>query len=371
MTTFDRYLLWRFLHVFGILFMTTYGLYVVIDGFTNIDDFQEGKDQAFDVLMRMVEYYGYHSSIFFDMSASILSVVSAMAVFALLLRHSEIHPLLAAGIPAYRLAIPTVVGTLLVSGMLAVNQEWIVPRISHQLQSSRGASDTKVQKVEQVNDYDSGIVIGGKQLQPKPRRVIEPRFVLPFPNITEKLTMLEGSEAVFWNATEKRPSGWLVKRASPSYEKLKLTDDGRKRVVATNRPGDIFIVTDVSFDQLSSRSQSYKYVSTAALLRRIRNPAFSIITVRAQTMNFHFRLLRPLLDVTAVLIAIPLIVRKESRSIVGNMAICTGVLGVVYGLTQATFYLGSINIVSMDLASWMPVIFCGSLSAWLSGIIQT
>jgi len=39
-TTFDRYLLRRFWHVFGIGFFATVGLYVVFDGFTNVDAFQ-------------------------------------------------------------------------------------------------------------------------------------------------------------------------------------------------------------------------------------------------------------------------------------------------------------------------------------------
>ena len=44
MTIFDRYLLGRFTWVFVVLFVTTFGLFVVIDGFTNVDAFQEESD---------------------------------------------------------------------------------------------------------------------------------------------------------------------------------------------------------------------------------------------------------------------------------------------------------------------------------------
>ena len=38
--------------------------------------------------------------------------------------------------------------------------------------------------------------------------------------------------------------------------------------------------------------------------------------------------------VLCVFVAVPLILRKESRSLVVNMAICAGILGGIYGLTQ-------------------------------------
>jgi len=40
-TTFDRYLISRYLQIFLILFVSVFGLYVVIDGFSNVDEFQE------------------------------------------------------------------------------------------------------------------------------------------------------------------------------------------------------------------------------------------------------------------------------------------------------------------------------------------
>ena len=39
MTTFDRYLLSRYCHVFVVFFVAAMGLYVVADGFTNLEDY--------------------------------------------------------------------------------------------------------------------------------------------------------------------------------------------------------------------------------------------------------------------------------------------------------------------------------------------
>ena len=48
LSTFDRYLLARMLHTFIVFFVATYGLYIVIDLFTNIDAFQVESQAAAD-----------------------------------------------------------------------------------------------------------------------------------------------------------------------------------------------------------------------------------------------------------------------------------------------------------------------------------
>ena len=120
MTTIDRYLLGRFWHVFGIGYVATVGLYVVFDGFTNIDAFQErsGEAGSLSLLSRMAEYYGYKSLEMFEMVGPILTVISAMVVFALLLKNRELNPLLSAGVPAARLVFPMLVGTLAINLLL-------------------------------------------------------------------------------------------------------------------------------------------------------------------------------------------------------------------------------------------------------------
>jgi lipopolysaccharide export system permease protein len=63
--------------------------------------------------------------------------------------------------------------------------------------------------------------------------------------------------------------------------------------------------------------------------------------------------------------------RKESHSLIGNMVVCAGVLGMLYVVTQGCFALGSIGQLSPDLAAWLPVILTGILSSWTSGLVQT
>lgn len=370
-TTFDRYLLKRYGSVFGILFVCIFGLFVVIDGFTNVDAFQETAHSPLDVLVRMADYYLYQSSALFDLIAPILAVISAMVVFALLVRHAEVHPLLAAGVPLYRLLVPVAGGAIAVNVAVFANQELIVPQISHRIQASRGERGDDGQNVDPVYDYDSHIRIDGRKLFLATRRLSQANFVLPVPEVVEELTTLKAREARYVEATPQRPAGWILRDVAPRYGGLRLTADGRARVLPLDDPADVFVASDVSFDQLHNRNRSQQFAATPELVRRIRNPAYGVASLRGTTLQVHSRLVAPLGNVLSVLVAVPLIVRRESRSLVLNLALCTGVLIAVYGMAQAFLYLGRVGFIPTDLAAWGPVIVAGTLGAWLSGFAQT
>ena len=371
LTTFDRYLLKRYLSVFAILFVCTFGLFVVIDGFTNVDAFQETAGGTLDVFLAMAGYYTFQASAFFDLIAPILAVMSATVVFALLMKHAEIHPVLAAGVPLYRLLVPVILGAIAVNALAFANQELIVPRIAHRIQAARGQSAAEGHAVDPVYDYDSRIRIDGHELYLSERRIHQANFVLPVPEIVQDLTTLKSRQATYYDATPERPAGWLLEDVTPRYADLSLTDAGRSRVLPSEDAADVFVATAVSFDQLHNRNRSQQFASTPELVRRVRNPAYGVASLRGTTLQVHTRLVAPLANVLSVLIAVPLVVRRESRSLVVNLALCTGVLIVVYAAAQACLYLGRANLIPTDLAAWAPAILAGTLAAWLSGSAQT
>ena len=370
-TTFDRYLLRRYLHVFAILMISMYGLFVVIDGFTNIDEFQEVSDDASVVARSMGEYYLYQFSAFFNMLGAIISVTAVIVVFGLLQKNCEIAPILAAGIPTFRLVRPFLFGTIFVNALIFANQEVVIPKIAHILQSDRTEPGKTGKKVEPVLDYKTHIRIDGQKLFMADKRLSGANFVLPVPEIAIDLTTLNATEATFHEATKDRAAGWHLREAKPSFKELSLTTVGKRIVLPMEDPQDMFVVTDISFDQLSNKNSSYEYVNTTELIRRIRNPAYGSASVNGQIIHLHSRLVTPIANVLCVFVAVPLILRKESQGLVTNMAICAGVLGLVYGLTEAFLYCGRVNWLPADLAAWCSPILTGSLGAWLHDVTQT
>ena len=375
MTTFDRYLLRRFLHTFVILFVTFFGLYVVIDGFTNLDGFQEGEEGGVEtlvILRRMAIYYAYQSSWLIEMVGPTVAVSSVMVVAALLVKHSEYQPILAAGVPIFRICWPIGMGLLMVTGGVLVNQEFIIPRIAHRLQGPRSEHATALRQMTPLNDSSTGISIWGKSLDMRKRRILKAEFILPAKEIAAVVTTISASSARYVPETSTNPAGWVLEDPEPSdYRDLRLTAKGAELVRPVANAEELFIASDIGFDLVADGSQSASRQSTLDLIRRVRNPALGENLARSQTMLLHQRAVQPILNLLAGLACIPLVIRRESRSLVASLALTAAVQGVMLGSLFLGGWLGNSGMVAVDLAAWLPVILCGTVAAWTTGYAQT
>ena len=393
-TTFDRFLVRRFLHTFGVLFVTFYGLYCVIDGFTNADAFT-GDDADFaTALGRMAAYYGWQSAQVFDLTGPVLLVCTVMVSLALMVKAGELAPMLACGVPTYRLAFPLLVGTAAVTALVTANQELLLPRIADRLGGPRGGADTEHPSVQPQEDHSTGVTISAGRLNLATREIEEAEFTLPHP-VTTRLEYLHAGRARFdpglpaRPATDDepafagRPAGWALTDVSPGLDELHLAPDPpggpvvfsvTRKNPATGEAGatnEIFVRTDVDFDLLHDRAGAGAMCGTPALIRRIRNPAYSGNVRHKMTLDLHQRFRQPLLNLLATLCAVPLVIRREARSLIVSLAACAGVMGGLLGLMQGGRLAGSIGLVSPDLAAWLPVIVTGSLATALGGKVLT
>ena len=373
--TFDRYLLRGFLHTFGVCFITIYGLVIIIDLMENLDEFltRNNGQGTVALLKSIAECYAYQSVFFVDRAGPALTIISLMVLLVLLQRSGELHPLLAAGIPMYRVLAPLIIASSGVYLLLALNQEFVVPRIAHAAYETRGGGDATRHNVESFTDHATRISIDGQSIRLSNRTIDKAAFVLPAPGLVNEITILEASTATFFPARGKRPAGWLLRDVSPAAAELRprLTDSGREVVKLPENNRNVFVVSSITSDQLCQRSSSYSLLSTTELLQRIRCPAFGLVSVHRLVLHFHARLVQPLLNVIAILIMVPLMVRRESPGIVADSALCGFVLASLFGVVQGSQALGANQIIPADLAAWIPVVVGGVISAWLSGVIRT
>lgn len=372
MTTFDRYLLGRLLHTFAVFFVAAYGLYIVIDLFTNVDDFQQESVSGPGVFLLIVEYYGYRTAEFFEIAGPILIVISVIAVLGLLQKNHETYPLLAAGVPAFRMLKPLLIAAALLNVLLIINQEFVIPALAVPLQTPRGSATAQLQTVEPVYDYTNYLMhIDGEHVQVEKQTLLEACFMLPSPEMATRTCILKAQRAIYAEETADRPSGWILKNLTGVFDPDILTAAGRQRVIPSANGKDIFVVSSVSFDQLYNRGRNLKLLSSAQLIQRIRNPSTGMVPVRGQSLALHARITRPLLCLLSIAIALPLVIRRESRSLILNLAICSGVLGFFYGLTQGCLALGSTGALRPEQAAWLPVILSGMASTWTAHYVQT
>ena len=389
-TTFDRFLVRRFLHTFTVLFVTFYGLYCVIDGFTNADDFTAGEPGVGVILARMASYYSWQSALVFDLTGPVLLVCTVMVSLALMVKAGELAPMLAAGVPTYRLALPLLIGTGTVTGLVVANQELLLPAIASKLGAPRGGTaDADFPTVQPVEDFSSGVCVFSGRLNLGERWIEEAEITLPVPGVVTELRVLTAGRAEFHpNAIlpgyDERVAGWALTDVNFRYEELPLAEvpPGKMPIVfpvdrrnpLTDEAGptsELFVRTDIDFDQLHNEARAAQVCGTPELVRRIRNPAYSGNVRHAFTVKLHERFRQPLLNLLATLVAVPLVIRREARSLVTSLASCAGVMGVLLGLMQGGRLAGSVGLLGPDLAAWLPVIFTGTLATALAGKVLT
>ncbi len=374
MSTFDRYILRRFWHVFVVSFLAMIGLYVVIDAFSNIDNFiADGENSSsLDLLWAMTRFYGYRSCMFFDTIGSIVSITAVTVVLSLILRHGELNPILSAGIPTSRLLFPLLWGTVMVSSVIVINKELVIPRIAHELLIPAGKTGHEVESVEMVRDHATLIDISGEKIILAEKKLLNPQFDFPTSNFAEDVSFISGTEAVYVSATDEQPqAGWNIRDASIPYDDLKLTPAARKIVLRGEEPGDVFIVTEVGFENMYMPNKTVDLISTPELIRRIKSPTYDPRSVRSLSLHLHQRFTRPILSILLLFLVLPLIVRREARGLVVSMALAGFMQGVVFGLSQLFLWLTKSDYIGPDLAAWGPVIVTGTLATWFWPMLRT
>ena len=379
--TFDLYLVKRFLHTYAGLFVTFYGLYVVIDGFTNMDGFQEGAEHFGVVLARMGRHYGWQSAVLLDLTGPVLLVCTVMVSLALLVRNGELAPMLAAGVPTSRVTRPFLLGTAAMTAVLTLNQEVVLPGIAHELQAPKNDVDLIYKDVEPTLDFSSGVAVNDGRLNLREMTVEEVEFTLPKPDLVSEFVWLRADSATFRPAGGGVPAGWVLSGCEPPFEDLPLTPRGcalvrrvERKDPETDAPtptGEVFVRSDIDFSQLHSQTRRAARCGTPDLIGRIRNPAFSPRAKREQAVTLHERFRQPVLNLLAVLVAVPLVIRREGRGLIVCLAACSGVMGVLLGVMQGGRMLGIAGLIPADLACWLPVFLVGGLAAALGGKVLT
>src|SRR6185436_925564 len=88
-----------------------------------------------DVAFRIATFYFYQSFLIFVHLSGVIPVVAAAFTLIRLSRFNELSAILAAGVPLLRLAAPIIIASVVLQGLLAIDQELIIPNIIPQLTS--------------------------------------------------------------------------------------------------------------------------------------------------------------------------------------------------------------------------------------------
>src|SRR3954452_17285266 len=144
----DRLLVRSYVKAYVVCLVSFLSLYIVVDLFTNLDDFAHNGKGFMGVFGRIASYYGYRVAQIFDRVCEAIVLLAAMFTIAWVQRNNELLPLLSAGVSTRRVVLPVLGSAFAMLSLTTLNQELLIPRISQYLHQDRddpnGAKEVEV-----------------------------------------------------------------------------------------------------------------------------------------------------------------------------------------------------------------------------------
>jgi lipopolysaccharide export system permease protein len=366
----DRLLIFNYLKSYLICLTSLLGLYIVVDLFTNLEDFSQHHQGLAAVIKAIVNYYGYKVPQIFDRLCEPIVLLAAMFTVAMVQRNNELLPLLSAGVSTRRVLRPVLLSACLMLGLSAVNQELIIPNIAYRLTANRDDPDgNKEIHVIQGGYEPNGIHIEGLTAVRSQRLVREFDCWIPDSVAGGNPITLHAKEARYIPAGEgPRTGGWLLTETTPVQ--LDNWNQPQQQVLELINPGKYFLhVQDVDFETITRDRKWYQWAPTWRLMQELNKP--DSIRLADMAVAFHMRLTRPVLGMILVFLGLSVILRDQNRNIFISAGMCLGLCAFFFAACFACQQLGTNDIVSPALAAWMPVMFFGPLAFVLFDAIHT
>ena len=363
MAIIDRYLLRNFLGVFAVFFISFFGLFVVGDTVNNFSEILRYSESNGGVLQAISKYYGLRSLVFFDWMNPLLILVATMFTIATFRRHNEMTALMAAGIRNARMIRPLLLMSCLLVVLAVINRECVLPAFRQDLSSNlQDMQSNNTDTIVPVYDNQTDILLSGKGVAVLDQRIVEPNFFLPRTLDAYGVSLL-GREAVFQSSTAEHPQGYLISGIRQPGELASETSLQINGIPVIYTPGDTawlnqdqcFVVSSVEPKLLVVGGNWQQFCSTSELMGALENP--SVKHNPGVEVELHSRFVQPFLDMNLLLLGLPLVLTRQSRSLFFSVGLCVLLIVMFMGVNMLCHSLGSSSLLSPPFSVWLPLMF--------------
>lgn len=380
----DNQRYWAYIKAYVICFTALIGLYVVIDAFSNFDEFTKRATGAGELFRVMGRFYLVHTSEFYDRLCGVIGMMAAIFTVTWMQKNNELLAMLAAGISTRRVILPVIVSAVCVSGLSVANQEFIMPRLGEELQKRH--DDDGSMKLNVSGRADSNMIyVHGNEADRQSQSILSFNATIPV-DIFGKLCEIQALQARYIPEGDlKSPErgGWLARGVRLSLP-LDAEQLARGLLVHVDNPeaypppfgdpallvGDTyFLHTSLTFKALTRQAQWYQYATTPELIRSLADPANE---ENADIAVFlHSRIMRSILSLALLFVTLPQVLGGFGRNMFVNLGISLATAALFYGLCFLSGYLGNNAAIPPELAAWAPLIAFGTIAVIRWDAIRT
>jgi lipopolysaccharide export system permease protein len=362
----DRLMIRGYFKAYFVCLTSLLSLYVVVDLFTNLDDFTHHGGGVLASLQQIFTYYSVKVTQIFDRLCEAIVLLAAVFTVALMQRNNEQVPLLSAGVSTRRIVTPVLICACFMLTLTLLNQELLIPRLSDRLLYDK--DDPVGEKnllVHGTFDYNGGIHVEGETATRKGMVVHNFRLAVLAQTAGNMGLIHMTAEEAYYTPLGPRRGKWEMIGVNPPNQEtwnpdiLQPVDKGRFNL----------IVKDADFEALTRNPNWYQLASTWRLHEELERPEMGRQSQVA--VLFHMRLTRPILGILLVFLGLAVILRDQNRNVIISSGMCLVVCGIFFGINYSCKMLGDHDYLSPALAAWMPVLVSGPFSLVMFDAVHT
>ncbi len=362
----DRSMIYGYIKSYVFCLVSLLGLFIVVDLFTNLDDFTHQHNGMSESFRHIWLYYANMTPRIFDRLCEAIVLLAAMFTVALMQRNNELLPLLSTGISTRRVVLPVLLAACAMLAATVANQELVLPNIDAFLVENRDNLDgSKKIVVKTVRDANN-LTISGSSADKKTESIEEFCCVIPPHAGQDCLIILQAKTAKYLPPRKgaEHTGGWMLSSTMPPD-----MDNPPAGILESLGDGRYFLTTDVDFDTAIRSKNWYFYMTTWQLLDEMNRPGNS--QQAALAVVFHQRLTRPILGMILVFMGLGVILRDQTRNIFISAGMCLVLCATFFGACLTCQYLGNNEHVAPVLAAWLPVLGFGPLAFVMFDAVHT
>jgi lipopolysaccharide export system permease protein len=359
MKTLDRHVLMAFLRNYCIALAVLIGMYITLDMVLNFDELfalanRESSASGFATAMRAIgavaDFYFNQSVLIFVQLSPLIPVLAAAFTLMRMTRFNELTAVLAAGVPLWRLAAPIALATCVLTGLVFVAQEVLVPAITPKLlreHSDVGRDTLRSFPVNALEDTNGGIVMAARYnpgTLTAPASMVEVDVLIrdeqrrPVGHVRADRAFWEPGKGQ-WRLEGGRYSDGLTPEMPRSAERAVET------LPTTLTPEDVNLYRSRGFVEL---------LSTARINQLLGQGRAYGVTDLLRVK--HFRITHYLSGILLLLLALPCVMSREQRTLKQRGVLLLGVVGSFLGTVFMAQHLAGTAAPMASLAGHWPAL---------------
>lgn len=358
----DRYVAKNFIIGYVIAFCVLMGLRIITDLFIKLDEFTEHPDlDTAAVIKNILTFYGLNCTLYFRDFAGMITAVAAAFSFGRMVRSNELVAVMASGISLKRIIAPIVFLALLLTGLLVIDQELLIPPLADKL--VRSHDDLPGQEsydVKFIGD-GNGSLINSQKFEVETSTMHDPIILLrqktSRPGIWEVTGRIDAERAVYnsqegrWDLYTRDPNTGEQFAHGVLYE-YEMGSRKEPRPIASYH-------SDITAKDVPVRRKSEH--KTLLSLRQLSALAAQSTKIRDEAQlrsQRHFRITDPIINLVMLMVSLPILVCRDPKSMKSAVMISFAITGACFITTFVCKILATevvFDKVMPELWAWLPV----------------